>query len=91
MDAAHMQVNQPLGPVEALTEQGPQRGSPDADPDRSVEVLSNTVRVHDLTIERPAIAAYLEHIAPDKLEIALVHALEVGITELAARRERFKK
>jgi len=91
MDAAHMQVNQPLGPVEALTEQGPQRGGPDADPDRSVEVLSNTVRVHDLTIERPAIAAYLEHIAPDKLEIALVHALEVGVTELAARRERFKK
>ncbi len=44
-----------------------------------------------LAIERPAIAAYLEHIAPDKLEIALVHALEVGVTELAARRERFKK
>jgi hypothetical protein len=26
----------------------------------------------------------------DKLEIALVHAIEVGIAELAARRERFK-
>ena len=54
-------------------------------------MLSTTVRVHELKIERPAIAAYLEHIAPDKLEIALVHALEVGVTELAARRERFKK
>jgi hypothetical protein len=91
MDAAHMQVSQPLGPVEALTEQGPQRGSAAAGSDRPVELLSNIVRVHDLTIERPAIAAYLEHIAPDKLEIALVHALEVGITELVARRERFKK
>ena len=60
---------------------------------RPVEVIpsTSTVRIRDLTIERPAIAAYLEHIAPDKLEIALVHALEVGITELAARRERFRK
>jgi hypothetical protein len=59
--------------------------------ERPVEVLSTSVRIHDLVIERPAIAAYLEHIAPDKLEIALVHALEVGVTELVARRERFKK
>ena len=54
-------------------------------------MLSNSVRIHELTIERPAIAVYLEHIAPDKLEIALVHALEVGVTELVARRERLKK
>jgi hypothetical protein len=78
MDAANMQMNEPLDPVAAETE-------------RPIEVLSTTVRVHELTIERPAIAAYLEHIAPDKLEIALVHALEVGVTELVARRERFKK
>jgi hypothetical protein len=78
MDAANMQVNVPLEPIAAMTE-------------RPIEVLSTTVRVHELKIERPAIAAYLEHIAPDKLEIALVHALEVGVTELAARRERFKK
>jgi hypothetical protein len=57
----------------------------------ALEVLATTVRIHDLTIERPAIAAYLDHIAPGKQQIALVHALEVGITELAARRERFKK
>ncbi|HEY3045353.1 MAG TPA: hypothetical protein VGJ39_15085 [Vicinamibacterales bacterium] len=78
MDAAHMQMNESLDPVAAETE-------------RPIEVLSTTVRVHELTIERPAIAKYLEHIAPDKLEIALVHALEVGVTELVARRERFKK
>ena len=78
MDAANMQANEPLEPVAMMTE-------------RPIEVLSATVRVHELTIERPAIAAYLEHIAPDKLEIALVHALEVGVTELVARRERFKK
>ena len=78
MDAANPQVNVPLEPIAAMTE-------------RPIEVLSTTVRVHELKIERPAIAAYLEHIAPDKLEIALVHALEVGVTELAARRERFKK
>ena len=78
MNAANMQMNEPLEPVAALTE-------------RPVEVLSNSVRIHELTIERPAIAAYLEHIAPDKLEIALVHALEVGVTELVSRRERLKK
>jgi hypothetical protein len=71
-------MNEPLDPIAAI-------------PARTIEVLSNTVRIHVLTIDRPAIAAYLEHIAPDKLEIALVHALEVGVTELVARRERFKK
>jgi hypothetical protein len=57
---------------------------------RTVQLLSTTVRIHDLTIDRPKVAAYLEHIAPDKQEIALVHALEVGVVELAARRERYK-
>lgn len=91
MDAANMQVNEPLEPVAALSERGLQPGCRVGDPERPVEVLPNSVRIHELTIERPAIAAYLEHIAPDKLEIALVHALEVGVTELVARRERFKK
>jgi hypothetical protein len=80
MDAANTHVNEVLEPIATLTERGTQ-----------LEVQSHTVRVHELTIERPAIVAYLEHIAPDKLEIALVHALEVGVTELVARRERFKK
>lgn len=53
-------------------------------------MLATTVRIRELTIDRPAVAAYLERIAPEKLEIALVHALEVGVTELVARRERMK-
>jgi hypothetical protein len=78
MDVARMPLNHPLQPVAVI-------------PGRSLEVMATTVRIHELTIDRPAIAAYLDHIAPSKQEIALVHALEVGITELAARRERFRK
>ena len=91
MSAVHMQANEPIDPAAALTERGTQPRSRVGDPERSVEVLPNSVRIHELTIERAAIAAYLDHIAPDKQEIALVHALEVGVTELAARRERFRK
>jgi len=53
-----------------------------------VQVLSTTMRIHDLTIDKPEIIEYLRRIAPSKQEIALVHALEVGITEMQARRER---
>jgi hypothetical protein len=42
-----------------------------------------------LTIERQAVVAYLRTIDPQKREIALLHALEVGIKELGVRRERF--
>ena len=58
---------------------------------RSVEVLETMMRIHELCIERPSIVAYLGKIAPEKQEIALVHAIEVGITELVARRERFQR
>ncbi len=58
--------------------------------EQPVEVLATTMRIHELSIERPTIVAYLQRIPPDKQAIALVHALEVGVTELAARRERFK-
>ena len=58
---------------------------------RSVEVQGSTMRIHELCIERPSIVAYLGKIAPEKQEIALLHALEVGITELIARRERFQR
>ena len=64
-----------------------------ADPpiaDRQVEVLETTMTIHELSIERPSILNYLRAIAPDKQAIALVHALEVGVTEMIARRERFK-
>lgn len=58
---------------------------------RPVEVLDTMMRIHELCIERPSIVAYLGKIAPEKQEIALVHAIEVGITELIARRERFQR
>ena len=59
-------------------------------PERAVEVLDTTMRIHELSIERASIVAYLQKISPDKQEIALVHLLEVGVTELLARRERFQ-
>jgi hypothetical protein len=58
---------------------------------RPVEVVGTTMRIHELCIERPSIVSYLGKIAPEKQEIALLHALEVGITELIARRERFQR
>jgi len=61
------------------------------DSERRVEVLETSMRIHDLNIDRPAIVAYLKAIAPDKQEVALMHALEVGVTELASRRERFQR
>jgi hypothetical protein len=54
----------------------------------SVRVLTETMPIHELSIEQPAVVAYLQTIDPGKREIALVHAIEVGITELVARRAR---
>ena len=56
-----------------------------------VDVQSATINIQEMRIERPSIVDYLKAIAPDKQEIALVHALEVGVTELAMRRERFQR
>ena len=56
----------------------------------SVQVLSMQMRIHDVNIEKPEVVAYFKSIQADKQEIALVHALEVGVAELAMRRERFK-
>jgi hypothetical protein len=58
--------------------------------ERPVQVLATMVRIHDVSVERPDVVAYLEAIAPEKQEIALIHAIEVGVTELVARRARFK-
>ena len=54
----------------------------------SVEVTATMVHIHDLSIDRAAVVKYLEAIAPGKQEIALVHALEVGVTEIARRARR---
>ena len=58
--------------------------------DQTVQVLEREMHIHELCIERPSIIAYLRTIPPDKQTIALVHALEVGVTEMIARRERFR-
>jgi hypothetical protein len=70
----------PQAPIDSLT----------STPER-VQVLATSMHIRDLSIERPSIIAYLQNIAPEKLEIALVHALEVGITEMQVRRERFRQ
>ena len=62
-----------------------------ASAEQPVDVLPTSMRIHELLIERPAVVAYLQTIPADKQTVALVHALEVGVTELVARRERFKK
>ena len=62
-----------------------------AETERSVQVLTTTMRIQNLVIERPALVAYFQGIAAEKQEIALVHALEVGITELAVRRSKFNR
>ena len=61
-----------------------------ADRQTQVEVLDTSLTIHELSIERASIVDYLKTIAPDKQVIALVHALEVGVTEMLARRERFR-
>jgi hypothetical protein len=56
-----------------------------------VQVLSTSMTIHDLSIERPSIVEYLRTIAPDKQAIALIHAIEVGVTEMLARRSRMQR
>ena len=56
-----------------------------------VQVLSTSMTIHDLSIERSSIVDYLKNIAPDKQAIALIHALEVGVTEMLSRRGRMQR
>ena len=56
-----------------------------------VQVLDTSVTIHELEIDRASVVEYLRTIAPDKQAIALVHAIEVGVTEMLARRERFQR
>ncbi len=53
-----------------------------------VELQSGKMLIHELAVERPEILEYLRTIAPDKHEIALVHAIEVGVMEIMARKQR---
>jgi hypothetical protein len=63
---------------------------PSGDRHAQVEVQESSLTIHDLSIARASIVDYLKTIAPEKQAIALVHALEVGVTEMLARRERFR-
>ena len=58
---------------------GPGTGPGDVDDDSRAVASSDA-----------SIVGYLKTIAPDKQAIALIHALEVGVTEMLARRERFR-
>jgi len=82
--SAHAPVETVTASTEPVDTPSPETGA------HGVEVTSTMVHIHDVSIERAAIVKYLESIAPGKQEIALVHALEVGITELLARRARFR-
>jgi len=82
--SAHAPVETVTASTEPVDAPSPETGA------HGVEVTSTMVHIHDVSIERAAVVKYLESIAPGKQEIALVHALEVGITELLARRARFR-
>ena len=60
---------------------------------RPIQVLvhETSITIRELAIERASVVQYLRTIAPDKQVIALVHAIEVGVTEMLARRERFQR
>jgi hypothetical protein len=77
-------------PVESELTSTESTGASPARDVHGVEVTPTKVHIHDVSIDRAAVVKYLEGIAPEKQEIALVHALEVGVTELIARRARFK-
>ena len=53
-----------------------------------VRVQWNGIHIRDLTIDQRSTLEYLQLIAPEKLEIALLHALDVGVLEIQARRQR---
>ena len=51
-----------------------------------VRVAAASVQIRDFCVQARAVVDYLKNIAPDNREIALAHALEVGIAELSRRR-----
>ena len=54
---------------------------------RSVDLQPTGLRINELWVAHPDVVAYLQNIAPDKRGIALVRAIEVGITEMVRRRK----
>lgn len=56
---------------------------------RSVNVQRREIQIQNLTIERQGIVDYLKNVTAGNLEVALVHALEVGVVAIVARRAEF--
>lgn len=56
-----------------------------------IQVLATRAFIRELSIDRSSVVMYLQGVARDKQEIALIHALEVGVNELLARRARFRR
>jgi hypothetical protein len=56
-----------------------------------VELQSSKMVIHELAVDRPEILDYIRTVSPDKQEIALVHAIEVGVMEIMARKRRLPK
>ena len=54
--------------------------------ERRVEVRASTVHLSAVTVNRAAVVEYLRTIALDKQEMAVVHAIEVGVAEILSRR-----
>jgi hypothetical protein len=55
-----------------------------------VELTPTSVRIASLEIPIKAMVNYLQTIPSARRELALVHAIDVGITEILARRARFQ-
>lgn len=56
-----------------------------------IELLADGARLHHLEIMSAGLAEYLTAIPAEKRLIAITHVIEVGLTEVLARRERWKK
>ena len=56
--------------------------------DRRIEIRASSVCIRDVRVSRATVVSYLRTIADDKQEIALIHALDVGVAEILARRRR---
>ena len=58
---------------------------------QSVNVQRKEIQIQNLKIERQGIVDYLQRMSADKVEVALLHALEVGVVEIEARRAGFRR
>ena len=53
----------------------------------AIDVRTNVVCLHEVTVSRPAVVAYLRDISADKHLVALLHLLDVGVAEVRQRRQ----